>query len=124
MILFFKIAALISTGVFAVLGMRSEHGNVKELLRHFPFWGVITTTLLSGALLLYETNKAAKGAVEASLRIAKTAEQLDENLKTTRNVADGMQKSLDALRGLQSENQTIAFNLAREKFEHFTRNSR
>lgn len=113
MILFLRIAGLIATGVFAVLGMRSEHGNIKELFKHFPFWGVITTTVFSGALLFYETNKASKDAVEASFKIAKTAQQLDENLTATKTVADGMQKSLDTLRGLERENQNIASNLGK-----------
>ena len=79
-ILLLKLLALIATGVFAILGMWAEHRETKKLARSFPFWGVVLTTLLSGLLLFIETNKAAKDAIDTSVRLAKTAEQQQELL--------------------------------------------
>jgi len=81
MILILKLLALLATGVFAILGMWAEHHDTKKLIKSFPFWGVILTTLLSGLLLFIETNKAAQDAIDASVRLAKTAEQQESMLK-------------------------------------------
>ena len=79
-ILLLKLLALIATGVFAILGMWTEHRDTKKLAKSFPFWGVVLTTFLSGLLLFVETNKAAKDAIDTSVKLSKTAEQQQEVL--------------------------------------------
>lgn len=75
-----KALSLLLTGIFAVIGMRAEHGGLKRLLRSVAFWGVVVTTTISVSLLLVETRKEVKEAVETSVRLAKTAEQQEQLL--------------------------------------------
>ena len=75
-----KALSLLLTGIFAVIGMRAEHGGLKKLFRSVAFWGVAITTTLSVCLLFVETRKEVKEAVETSVRLAKTAEQQEQLL--------------------------------------------